>query len=186
MPGVGGKFGKFGSLLGGLVSRFGSLGNVSKFAVGAIGKLTIPLTIISTVFTIAYQKLGWFKQGIHDLGRLWNETVGNLDFSWISKFTKGIGTAWDKTKEFSAKLLELTPMFKMLKVSFDGIHKGVAKATDKVDVFGEGVSKETKSALGSFVNYSEKSSKILEKMRINHGEITQKESQELTNLNKNE
>ncbi|WP_195832329.1 peptidoglycan DD-metalloendopeptidase family protein, partial [Staphylococcus haemolyticus] len=47
-----------------------------------------------------------------------------------------------------------------------------------------GVSKETKSALGSFVNYSEKSSKILEKMRINHGEITQKESQELTNLNK--
>ena len=49
MPGVGGKFGKFGSLLGGLVSRFGSLGNVSKFAVGAIGKLTIPLTIITTV-----------------------------------------------------------------------------------------------------------------------------------------
>ena len=72
----------------------------------------------------------------------------------------------------------------MLKVSFDGIHKGVAKATDKVDVFGKGVSKETKSALGSFVNYSEKSSKILDKMRINHGEITQKESQELTNLNK--
>ena len=47
VPGVGGKFGKFGSLLGGLVSRFGSLGNVSK--VGAIGKLTIPLTIITTV-----------------------------------------------------------------------------------------------------------------------------------------
>ena len=184
LPGVGGKFGKFGSLLGGLVSRFGSLGNVSKLAIGAIGKLTLPLTIITTVFTIAYQKLGWFKQGIHDLGRLWNETAGNLDFSWIGKFTKGIGTAWDKTKEFSAKLLELTPMFKMLKVSFDGIHKGVAKATDKVDVFGKGVSKETKSALGSFVNYSEKSSKILDKMRINHGEITQKESQELTNLNK--
>lgn len=184
MPGVGGKFGKFGSLLGGLISRFGSLGNVSKFAVGAIGKLTIPLTIITTVFTLAYQKLDWFKQGIHDLGRLWNETVGSLDFLWIGKFTKGIGTAWDKTKEFSAKLLELTPMFKMLKVSFDGIHKGVAKATDKIDVFGKGVSKETKSALGSFVNYSEKSSKILDKMRINHGDITQKEAEELTNLNK--
>ena len=184
VPGVGGKFGKFGSLLGGLISRFGSLGNVSKFAVGAIGKLTIPLTIITTVFTLAYQKLDWFKQGIHDLGRLWNETVGSLDFSWIGKFTKGIGTAWDKTKEFSAKLLELTPMFKMLKVSFDGIHKGVAKATDKIDVFGKGVSKETKSALGSFVNYSEKSSKILDKMRINHGDITQKEAEELTNLNK--
>ena len=41
-------------------------------------------------------------------------------------------------------------------------------------MFGKGVSKETKSALGSFVNYSEKSSKILDKMRINHGEITQK------------
>lgn len=184
VPGVGGKFGKFGSLLGGLISRFGSLGNVSKFAVGAIGKLTIPLTIITTVFTLAYQKLDWFKQGIHDLGRLWNETVGSLDFLWIGKFTKGIGTAWDKTKEFSAKLLELTPMFKMLKVSFDGIHKGVAKATDKIDVFGKGVSKETKSALGSFVNYSEKSSKILDKMRINHGDITQKEAEELTNLNK--
>ncbi|RNB39093.1 hypothetical protein EDM27_16500, partial [Staphylococcus aureus] len=45
-------------------------------------------------------KLGWFKQGIQDLGRLWNETAGNLDFSWIGKFTKGIGTAWDKTKDW--------------------------------------------------------------------------------------
>ena len=184
MPGVGGKFGKLGSLLGGLISRFGSLGNVSKFAVGAIGKLTLPLTIITTVFTIAYQKLGWFKQGIHDLGRLWNETAGSLDFSWIGKFTKGIGTAWDKTKDLAAKVIELTPNFQILRMNFEAIHKGVAKATDKVDVFGKGVSKETKSALGSFVNYSEKSSKILDKMRINHGEITQKESQELTNLNK--
>ncbi|MCH4326227.1 phage tail tape measure protein [Staphylococcus haemolyticus] len=184
VPKLGGKFGGLGKILFGIFSRFGSLGNIARLTMGVLGKLALPLTIITTTFGLAYEKLGWFRTGVKDLGRLWNETVGSMDFSKLKDFVKFLGEGWDKLKYFGAKIIELTPNFQILKRSFEDLHKGLAKATDKVDILDKGVSKSTKKALGTYLDYSEKSSKILEKAKYQHGVIAQKEADELAEINK--
>ncbi|WP_336831222.1 phage tail tape measure protein [Staphylococcus saprophyticus] len=177
-----GMFGKLGNVLSMTTGRYGKLGKAVKVTGGILGKLTIPLAIITTSFSIAYAKMDWFKQGISDFGRLWNQTVGGLDFSWVGKLGSGLSKAWDGIKGFSAKVLELTPTFQMLKFSFDNLHKALSKTTDKTDVFGKGVSKGTKKALGAYNNLSEKAKTKLEEIRISHSKIGNKQLQQITSL----
>src|SRR5699024_11441415 len=77
----------------------------------------------------------------------------------------------------------------LIKKGVEGI-KGVMKtmgtatdkATDSVKVLGKGVSKETKGALGSYVKYSNSSNKILEQVKLNHGDISKKKATELLSI----
>lgn len=180
-----GMFGKLGNVLSMTTGRYGKLGKAVKVTGGILGKLTIPLAIITTSFGIAYEKMDWFKQGISDFGRLWNQTIGGLDFSWVSKLGSGLSKAWDGIKGFSAKVLGLTPTFQMLKFSFDNLHKALSKTTDKTDVFGKGVSKGTKKALGAYNNLSEKAKTKLEEIRISHSKIGDKEYNQIKALYSN-
>lgn len=177
-----GMFGKLGNVLSTTTGRYGKLGKAVKLTGGILGKLTLPLTILTATFGIAYAKMDWFKQGISDFGRLWNQTIGSLDFSWVGKLGSGLAKARDGFKGFSAKVLELTPTFQLLKFSFDNLHKALSKTTDKTDVFGKGVSKGTKKALSSYNNLSEKAKTKLEEIRISHSKIGNKQFQQITTL----
>ena len=177
-----GMFGKLGNVLSTTTGRYGKLGKAVKLTGGILGKLTLPLTILTATFGIAYAKMDWFKQGISDFGRLWNQTIGSLDFSWVGKLGSGLAKAWDGFKGFSAKVLELTPTFQLLKFSFDNLHKALSKTTDKTDVFGKGISKGTKKALSSYNNLSEKAKTKLEEIRISHSKIGNKQFQQITTL----
>lgn len=177
-----GMFGKLGNVLSTTTGRYGKLGKAVKLTGGILGKLTLPLTILTATFGIAYAKMDWFKQGISDFGRLWNQTIGSLDFSWVGKLVSGLAKARDGFKGFSAKVLELTPTFQLLKFSFDNLHKALSKTTDKTDVFGKGVSKGTKKALSSYNNLSEKAKTKLEEIRISHSKIGNKQFQQITTL----
>lgn len=177
-----GMFGKLGNVLSMTTGRYGKLGKAVKLTGSILGKAALPLTILTTTFGIAYAKMDWFKQGISDFGRLWNQTIGSLDFSWVGKLGNGLAKAWDGFKGFSAKVLELTPTFQMLKFSFDNLHKALSKTTDKTDVFGKSVSKGTKKALGAYNNLSEKAKTKLEEIRISHSKIGNKQLQQITTL----
>src|SRR5699024_2611734 len=56
------------------------------------------------------------------------------------------------------------------------------KASDSTKVLGKGVSKETKGALSNYVKYSNSSNKILEQVKLNHGDISKKKATELLSI----
>lgn len=114
------------------------------------------------------------------MGKLVNQVGESIDFSWIPN----MGKAWDDFKNDMAKGLQDGLLFKGIHKLFNGIHSAASKASDKVNVLGKGVSKETKSALGTYVKYSDQSDKIFEQIRYNHGQITKKQANELISINK--
>lgn len=177
-----GMFGKLGNMLSMTTGRYGKLGKVAKLTGGILGKLALPLTILTATFGIAYAKMDWFRKGISDMGKLWNQTVGTMDFSWVGKVGKALGKAWDGVKTVSAKVLENTVQFKLVKGSFDMLHKAISKTTDKTDVFGKGVSKGTKKALSAYNNLSEKAKTKLEEIRVSHKKIGDKEFNQIKGL----
>lgn len=177
-----GLFGRFGNTLSMVTGRFGGLGKIAKTSIKMLGKVGLPLTILTTAFSAAYEKLGWFKQGFSDLGRLWNQTIDSMDFSWIGKIGDGFGKAWDSIKTFGAKALEITPQFQALKFGFDKMHDAVSKASDTTDVFSGKVSKGTKKALESYTNLSEKAKTKLEEIRISHVTIGNKQYDQVKEL----
>src|SRR5699024_3155212 len=98
---------------------------------------------------------------------------------WIkSKFTKNV--------QDSDKALDDDDLLKKGVEGVKGVMKtmGTAtdKATDSVKVLGKGVSKETKGALGSYVKYSNSSNKILEQVKLKHGDISKKKATELLSI----
>lgn len=177
-----GFFGKFGNTLSMVTGRFGGLGKIAKTSIKVLGKIGIPLTILTTAFGLAYEKMGWFRQGISDFGKLWNQTVGSMDYSWLDKMGKGFGKAVDSLKTFGAKALEITPQFQALKFGFNKMHDAVSKASDTTNVLGKGISKGTKKALGAYVDLSQKSKVKLEEMRISHKKIGDKEYNQVKSL----
>ena len=56
-----------------------------------MGKLTIPLTIATTIFGVAYEKMDWFRRGFSDMGKLVNQVGESIDFSWIPNMGKSMG-----------------------------------------------------------------------------------------------
>lgn len=177
-----GFFGKFGNTLSMVTGRFGGLGKIAKTSIKVLGKIGIPLTILTTAFGLAYEKMGWFRQGISDFGKLWKQTFGSMDYSWLDKMGKGFGKAVDSLKTFGAKALEITPQFQALKFGFNKMHDAVSKASDTTNVLGKGISKGTKKALGAYVDLSQKSKVKLEEMRISHKKIGDKEYNQVKSL----
>lgn len=177
-----GFFGKFGNTLSMVTGRFGGLGKIAKTSIKVLGKVGVPLTILTTAFGLAYEKMGWFRQGISDFGKLWNQTFGSMDYSWLDKMGKGFGKAVDSLKTFGAKALEITPQFQALKFGFNKMHDAVSKASDTTNVLGKGISKGTKKALGAYVDLSQKSKVKLEEMRISHKKIGDKEYNQVKSL----
>ncbi|MCJ1786290.1 phage tail tape measure protein [Staphylococcus warneri] len=175
-----GLFSKLGNVLSLATGRFGGLGKVALNGAKIFGKVGVPLTILTTIFGVAYEKMGWFRQGFRDMGRIVNEVGSSIDFSWLPN----MGKAWDNFKNDMAKGLQDGLLFKGIHKLFNGIHSLASKASDKVNVLGKGVSKETRGALGSYVKYSEQSDKIFERIRYNHGNISKKEAEELISINK--
>lgn len=177
-----GFFGKFGNTLSMVTGRFGGLGKIAKTSIKVLGKVGVPLTVLTTAFGLAYEKMGWFRQGISDFGKLWNQTFGSMDYSWLNKVGKGFGKAVDSLKTFGAKALEITPQFQALKFGFNKMHDAVSKASDTTNVLGKGISKGTKKALGAYVDLSQKSMVKLEEMRISHKKIGDKEYNQVKSL----
>lgn len=178
--GTTGLFGTLGNALSLLTGRFGGLGNIVLKSTKILGKVGLPLTILTTIFGVAYEKMGWFRQGFKDMGRIVNDVGSHINFSWIPSMNK----AWNNLKDDMAKGLQDGALFKGIHKLFDGIHTLASKASDKVDVLGNGVSKQTKKALGSYTKYADQSDKIFEKIRYNHGKISKKEADELLSINK--
>ncbi|MDU9335160.1 phage tail tape measure protein [Staphylococcus coagulans] len=178
--GATGLFGTLGNMLSLVTGRFGGLGKIVLKGTKLLGKVGLPLTILTTMFGVAYEKMGWFRQGFKDMGRIVNDVGGHINFSWIPNMNK----AWNNLKDDMAKGLQDGALFKGIHKLFDGIHTLASKASDKVDVLGNGVSKQTKKALGSYTKYADQSDKIFEKIRYNHGKISKKEADELLSINK--
>ena len=178
--GATGLFGTLGNMLSLVTGRFGGLGKIVLKGTKLLGKAGLPLTILTTMFGVAYEKMGWFRQGFKDMGRIVNDVGSHINFSWIPNMNK----AWNNLKDDMAKGLQDGALFKGIHKLFDGIHTLASKASDKVDVLGNGVSKETKGALKNYVKYSEKSNEILEKVRFNHGKISKKQAKQLIDISK--
>lgn len=173
-----GMFGKLGNVLNVTTGKYGKLGKAVKIGGKLIGKATIPLTILTTIFGVAYEKMDWFKQGFKDMGKFVNQVGANIDFSWIGK----LGKEWDKFKDDMAKGLQDGALFKGIKKGFDGLHYAVSKATDTNNVFGKSVSKGTKKALSAYNDLSEKAKVKLETIQVTHEKIGDKQFQQITTL----
>lgn len=173
-----GLFGKLGNVLTVTTGKYSKLGNAVKIGGKLIGKATIPLTILTTIFGVAYEKMDWFKQGFKDMGKFVNQIGANIDFSWIGK----LGKEWDKFKDDMAKGLQDGALFKGIKKGFDGLHYAVSKATDTNNVFGKSVSKGTKKALSAYNDLSEKAKVKLETIQVTHEKIGDKQFQQITTL----
>ncbi|MEM5397347.1 phage tail tape measure protein [Staphylococcus gallinarum] len=177
-----GLFSKLGNVLSLTTGRFGGLGKVALNGAKIFGKVGVPLTILTTIFGVAYEKMGWFRRGFSDMGKAVNQVGATMDFSWIGKMTKDISSKWEWLKKDMARGLQDGALFKGIKVAFDGLHKAVSKATDKTNVFGKGVSKGTKKALSAYNELSEKAKVKLESIRITHEKIGNKQYNEIKSL----
>ena len=85
--------------------------------------------------------MDWFRRGFSDMGKLVNQVGESIDFSWILIWVKH-GTISKMT------WLKAYKMDCYLKVFINYLMEYIprSKASDKVNVLGKGVSKETKSA----------------------------------------
>lgn len=177
-----GIFGKLGNVLSVTTGKYGKLGKAVKLGGKLLGKATIPLTILTTIFGVAYEKIDWFKQGFSDMGRLVNQVGKSIDFSWVGKMTKEISGQWEWLKNDMARGLQDGALFKGIKKVFDGLHYSVSKATDTTNVFGKGVSKGTKKALSAYNDLTEKAKVKLDQIRITHKKIGDKQMHQITSL----
>ncbi|WP_017722734.1 phage tail tape measure protein [Staphylococcus xylosus] len=191
--GSAGLFGRLGKSTGkaaGKVSLLGQaskvLGNGIKILGGPIGWIITGVTLLGGAFIKAYNNVDWFKKGVDGLFDV-IKTFGGGAISKFSSWINGLGDDFVKAqsknnefvKEFKSRWDELTDDVKPL---FEKIGSATDKATDTTKVLGDGVSKETKKALGSYVKYSKDSNDILEEVKYNHGKITQDKANELIDI----
>ncbi|MDT4014701.1 hypothetical protein RPP94_09535, partial [Staphylococcus aureus] len=115
----------------------------------------------------AVRKLGEFKN-----------YLGSIDKSFKEKFSKDMKDGY--------KSLSDDDLLKVGVNKFKGFMQtmGTAskKASDTVKVLGKGVSKETEKALEKYVHYSEENSRIMEKVRLNSGQISEDKAKKLLKI----
>lgn len=184
------RLGKSTGKAAGKVSLLGQaskvLGNGIKILGGPIGWIITGVTLLGGAFIKAYNNVDWFKKGVDGLFDVL-KTFGGGAISKFSSWINGLGDDFVKAqsknnefvKEFKSRWDELTDDVKPL---FKKIGSATDKATDTTKVLGDGVSKETKKALGSYVKYSKDSNDILEEVKYNHGKITQDKANELIDI----
>ncbi|WP_201455348.1 hypothetical protein, partial [Staphylococcus aureus] len=115
----------------------------------------------------AVRKLGEFKNYLGSIGKSFKE-----------KFSKDMKDGY--------KSLSDDDLLKVGVNKFKGFMQtmGTAskKASDTVKVLGKGVSKETEKALEKYVHYSEENSRIMEKVRLNSGQISEDKAKKLLKI----
>lgn len=177
-----GKLGKFGNVLNLITGRFGKLGSAVKLAGRFIRGFGIPLSIAIGIFSVAYEKIGWFRRGFADMGKLVNQVGSSINFSWIGKMQNKLVGFMSWLKKDMAKGLQQGLLFKGIKKVFDGLHYAVSKASDSTNVFSSKVSKGTKKALGAYNRLSEQAKVKLNELRISHKKIGDKEYNQIKTL----
>ena len=175
---------------------FKGLLTVFRVITGPIGLTVTAIMLLYKAFKSAYDNVEWFRKGIDGLVYTFKVFGGGIIGSVISKI-KDLGNWFSKTGSqikngFTKNLKESYSALgddDLLKKGVNGF-KGVMqvlgtaskKASDSTKVLGKGVSKETKGALSNYVKYSNSSNKILEQVKLNHGDISKKKATELLSI----
>lgn len=172
------------------------LGIALRFITGPIGATITAITIAYKVFKTAYDHVEWFRKGINGLGETikffggkiiggavrklgeFKNYLGSIGRSFKEKFSKDMKDGY--------KSLSDDDLLKVGVNKFKGFMQtmGTAskKASDTVKVLGKGVSKETEKALEKYVHYSEENNRIMEKVRLNSGQITEDKAKKLLKI----
>lgn len=208
--GAGTAVGKSGKLFDGVIGTLGKFGKGAEGASKATGLLTksggllsrglgslggpvgIALTAVTALyggFKLAYKHVDWFRTGVDNTGKLLKEVAGSIDLKWAedigTTFKIGAGFARNLAGglgDIAKKGIEMAPGTQLIKAGFGVINDAVSKATDKVDVYGKGVSKGTEKALKGYTDLSMKASKKLEELRLSHKTIGDKQYKDLVSL----
>lgn len=208
--GAGTAVGKSGKLFDGVIGTLGKFGKGAEGASKATGLLTksggllsrglgslggpvgIALTAVTALyggFKLAYKHVDWFRTGVDNTGKLLKEVAGSIDLKWAedigTTFKIGAGFARNLAGglgDIAKKGIEMAPGTQLIKAGFGVINDAVSKATDKVDVYGKGVSKGTEKALKGYTDLSIKASKKLEELRLSHKTIGDKQYKDLVSL----
>ena len=203
-------FSFFGSKLKFLAPLGSLLTSAFTALVAVLGAVSAPIWIaigavvaIGGAFVIAYKKVKWFRDGVNGLwytmkvfgggilGAVFKplKALGGL-FAWlggtaIKKATKGI-QGWYSSLDKDDLLVKSAGALQKFGNGFKNVMKTLGsathKASDTTKVLGKGVSKETKSALGNYVKYSNQSSKIMEQVKLNHGKISKEKARQLLSI----
>lgn len=175
---------------------FKGLLTVFRVITGPIGLTVTAIMLLYKAFKSAYDNVEWFRKGIDGLvytfkvfgGGIIGSVVSKIKDmgNWFSKTGSQIKNGFTKNLKESYSALGDDDLLKKGVNGFKGVMQvlGTAskKASDSTKVLGKGVSKETKGALGNYVKYSNSSSKILEQVKLNHGDISKKKATELLSI----
>ena len=196
LGGVTGLFTKFGKASGGAATSTGLLARAGGLLTGGLRLLTGPVgialtavTALYTGFKLAYKHVDWFRTGVDNTGKLLKEVAGSIDLKWAedigTTFKIGAGFARNlagSLGDIAKKGIEMAPGTQVIKAGFGVINDAVSKATDKVSIYGNGVSKSTEKALKGYTNLSDKAKLELEKLRSSHKIIGDKQYNDLVNI----
>ncbi|HDC7871073.1 TPA: phage tail tape measure protein [Staphylococcus aureus] len=167
-----------------------------KFLTGPIGAIITAITIAYKVFKTAYDRVEWFRNGINGLGETIKFFGGKIiggavrklgEFkNYLGSIGKSFKEKFSKDMKDGYKSLSDDDLLKVGVNKFKGFMQtmGTAskKASDTVKVLGKGVSKETEKALEKYVHYSEENNRIMEKVRLNSGQITEDKAKKLLKI----
>ncbi|HAR3667877.1 TPA: phage tail tape measure protein, partial [Staphylococcus aureus] len=148
------------------------------------------------VFKTAYDRVEWFRNGINGLGETIKFFGGKIiggavrklgEFkNYLGSIGKSFKEKFSKDMKDGYKSLSDDDLLKVGVNKFKGFMQtmGTAskKASDTVKVLGKGVSKETEKALEKYVHYSEENNRIMEKVRLNSGQITEDKAKKLLKI----
>lgn len=167
-----------------------------RFLTGPIGATITAITIAYKVFKTAYDRVEWFRNGINGLGETIKFFGGKIiggavrklgEFkNYLGSIGKSFKEKFSKDMKDGYKSLSDDDLLKVGVNKFKGFMQtmGTAskKASDTVKVLGKGVSKETEKALEKYVHYSEENNRIMEKVRLNSGQITEDKAKKLLKI----
>ncbi|HDD0598567.1 TPA: phage tail tape measure protein [Staphylococcus aureus] len=172
------------------------LGIALRFITGPIGATITAITIAYKVFKTAYDHVEWFRKGINGLGETIKFFGGKIiggavrklgEFkNYLGSIGRSFKVKFSKDMKDGYKSLSDDDLLKVGVNKFKGFMQtmGTAskKASDTVKVLGKGVSKETEKALEKYVHYSEENNRIMEKVRLNSGQITEDKAKKLLKI----
>src|SRR5699024_1848777 len=175
---------------------FKGLLTVFRVITGPIGLTVTAIMLLYKAFKSAYDNVEWFRKGIDGLvytfkvfgGGIIGTVVSKIKDlgNWFSKTGSQIKNGFTKNLKEGYNALGDDDLLKKGVNGFKGAMQvlGTAskKASDSTKVLGKGVSKETKGALDNYVKYSNSSNKILEQVKLNHGDISKKKATELLSI----
>ncbi len=163
---------------------------------GPIGLIVTGIVLLYKAFKSAYDNVEWFRKGVDGLVYTFKVFGGGMigavankikDLgNWFSKAGSQIKNGFTKDLKEGYQALDDDDLLKQgvngFKKVMEVLGTASKKASDSTKVLGKGVSKETKSALGNYIKYSNSSNKILEQVKLNHGDISKKKATEILSI----